>query len=122
MIHEQIASFASSPFVVGAMMLLLNVGSRYIVHEFSDNDEEYSQNILLRRMTIFAVCFVGTRDLITSILLTACFVILASGFLRGKTPFAREGMVNPDDTMRAAAGLHGKVEAPAYDASVKPMF
>jgi hypothetical protein len=122
MIHEKIAEFASSPFVVGAMMLLLNVGSRYIVHEFSDNDEEYSQNIILRRLTIFAVCFVGTRDLITSLLLTACFVILASGFLRGKSTFAREGMTSPDDKMRAAAGLHGKVEAPAYDTSVKPMF
>jgi len=122
MIHEQIAQFAGSPFVVGAMMLLLNVGSRYIVHEFSDNEEEYGQNILLRRLTIFAVCFVGTRDLVTSLLLTACFVVLASGFLRGKSSFAREGMMNPDDKMRAAAGLYGKVEAPAYDTSVKPMF
>ena len=122
MIHEQVAQFAASPFVVGAMMLLLNVGSRYIVHEFSDNDEEYSQNILLRRMTIFAVCFVGTRDLITSLLLTACFVVLASGFLRGKSIFAREGMTSPDDKMRADAGLHGKVESPAYDRTVKPMF
>jgi hypothetical protein len=122
MIQEKIATFASSPFVLGAMMLLLNVGSRYIVHEFSDNDEEYSNNILLRRLTIFAVCFVGTRDLINSIILTACFVVLASGFLRGKSTFATEGMATNDDKMRLAAGLHGKVQAPAYDTTVKPMF
>jgi hypothetical protein len=122
MIQEQIATFASSPFVLGAMMLLLNVGSRYIVHEFSDNDEEYSNNVFLRRLTIFAVCFVGTRDLVNSIILTACFVVLASGFLRGKSSFATEGMKTNDDKMRVAAGLHGKVEAPAYDTSVKPMF
>jgi len=123
MIHQQISDIASSPFVLGAMMLLLNVGSRYIVHEFSNDDDEYSQNILLRRLTVFAVCFVGTRDLITSILLTACFVILASGFLRDKSPFAREGMTtSTDDKMRASAGLHGKVDAPAYDKDVKPMF
>ena len=122
MIQEQIATFASSPFVLGAMMLLLNVGSRYIVHEFSDNDEEYSKNILLRRLTIFAVCFVGTRDLVNSIILTACFVVLASGFLRGKSTFDTEGMSTNDDKMRSDAGLHGKVESPAYDTSVKPMF
>jgi len=123
MIQEQISTFASSPFVLGAMMLLLNVGSRYIVHEFSDNDEEYSNNVFLRRLTIFAVCFVGTRDLVNSIILTACFVVLASGFLRGKSTFATEGMsTNSDDKMRIAAGLHGNVEAPAYDTSVKPMF
>lgn len=112
----------ASPFFIGIMMLLLNIGSRYITHEFSDDDNEYSQNILLRRMTIFAVCFIGTRDLVVSILLTAGFVILASGFLRGKSILAREGMKNPDLAMRAAAGLAGSIDAPAYDAKADPMF
>lgn len=103
------------------MMLLLNVGSRYITHEFSHDDKEYSQNILLRRLSIFAVCFVGTRDIVTSILLTAAFVIVAGGLFRGKGPFSREGMENPDLAMRAAAGLAGHVEQPAY-ASEKPLF
>lgn len=98
-------------------MLLLNVGSRYITHEFSDNDEEYSQNIILRRLTIFAVCFTGTRDLVVSLILTAVFVILSTGFIRGKSVFAREGMKNPDLAMRAAAGLSGSIDAPAYDNS-----
>ena len=111
----------TSPFFIGIMMLLLNIGSRYITHEFSSDDKEYSQNILLRRLTIFAVCFVGTRDVIVSIILTAAFVILSSGFLRGKSVFAREGMNNPDSTMRAAAGLAGQIDAPAYDTKVEPI-
>lgn len=94
---ELINSVASSPFVIGIMMLLLNVYSRNIVHEFSDSPEEYSQNILLRRLTIFAVCFVGTRDLVVSILLTAGFVILASGIFRGKGEISREGMKNREE-------------------------
>lgn len=103
-------------------MLLLNVGSRYITHEFSHDDKEYSQNLLLRRLSIFAVCFVGTRDIVTSILLTAAFVIVAGGLFRGKGPFAREGMVNPDLAMRAAAGLAGNMDQPAYSTDEKPMF
>ncbi len=102
----------------GIMMLLLNVGSRYITHEYSDNDEEYRQNILLRRLAIFAACFVGTRNIITSILLTAGFVILSAGLFRGKSVYAQEGMKNPDMTMRAAAGLSGNVDAPAYHTNV----
>lgn len=101
----------------GIMMLILNIGSRYITHEYSDNDEEYMQNIVLRRIAIFAACFVGTRSIVTSILLTAGFVILAAGVFRGKSTYAREGMKNPDLAMRAAAGLAGKVDAPAYDHS-----
>jgi hypothetical protein len=111
----------SSPMFAGVMMLLLNIGSRYITHEYSDNDEEYMQNIILRRLAIFAACFVGTRSIVTSILLTAGFVILAAGIFRGKSKYSREGMKNPDMAMRAAAGLSGNVDAPAYDASVNPI-
>ncbi len=103
-------------------MLVLNIGSRYITHEYSDNDEEYQQNIFLRRLAVFAACFVGTRSVITSILLTAGFVILSTGIFRGKSTYAREGMKNPDMAMRAAAGLAGQVDAPAYDHTTPSMF
>jgi hypothetical protein len=106
-------------------MLVLNVGSRYITHEMSNNETEYSQNILIRRLAIFAACFVGTRDVIVSILLTAGFVILSSGFLRGKSTFAREGMETEgaaDLAMRAAAGLTNNVQQPAYDKTVEAMY
>lgn len=119
---DYIERVAASPFFIGIMMLLLNIGSRYITHEFSDNDEEYRQNIILRRLAVFAVCFVGTRDLITSVLLTAGFVILASGVIRGSGNPSKEGMTNPDLTMRAVAGLSGQVDQPAYDQKEKGMF
>ena len=124
MFHENINSLGSSPFFIGIMMLILNVGSRYITHEMSDNEAEYSQNILLRRVAIFAACFVGTRDVIVSIILPAGFVILSSGFLRGKSVFAREGMDNggADLAMRAAAGLANNVQQPAYDRTVEAMY
>ena len=106
----------------GIMMLLLNVGSRYITHEMSGDDEEYRQNIFLRRLAVFAVCFVGTRDAVLSILLAAGFVILAGGIFRGKSESSREGMENPDLAMRAAAGLPGKIDSPAYDRKKPNMF
>lgn len=109
----------TSPFFAGIMMLLLNIGSRYITHEYSSNDEEYQQNILLRRIAIFAVCFIGTRSVLVSVILTAAFVILSAGLFRGKSEFSKEGMANNDQitSMRAAAGLMGQVDAPGYDNS-----
>jgi hypothetical protein len=85
------------------MLLLLNVGSRFITHELSDDDEEYSQNLLIRRLSIFAVCFVGTKDLIVSIILTATFVILSAGLFRGKGPFSREGMKTEEKSLSMAS-------------------
>lgn len=122
MVQEYLQYIEASPMFAGIMMLLLNVGSRFITHEYSDNDEEYRQNILLRRLAIFAACFVGTRSVVTSVLLTAGFVVLAAGLFRGKSVYAREGMKNPDMTMRAAAGLAGTVGQPAYDTSTPSMF
>jgi hypothetical protein len=119
---DQINAVAMSPFTIGIMILLTNVASRYIVHEFSGNDEEYGNNILLRRLAVFAVCFVGTRDLVVSIILTAGFVVLAGGLFRGKSEYAREGMKNsPDQNLREKAGLKG-CDQPAYDNKTPPMF
>ena len=119
---EQINAVAMSPFTIGIMILLTNVASRYIVHEFSGNDEEYGNNILLRRLAVCAVCFVGTRDLVVSVILTAGFVVLAGGLFRGKSEYAREGMKNsPDQNLREKAGLKG-CDQPAYDKSTPPMF
>jgi len=67
---------------LGICMMLMNVGSRYIVDEFSSKEEEYQRNIFIRRVAIFAVCFMGTRDLVHALLLTAGFVVLAMGISR----------------------------------------
>lgn len=97
-----LGSLNNNLFFIGVMLLVLNVGSRYIVHEFSDNDEEYRQNILLRRIAVFAACFVGTRDLVVSLILTAAFVVLSTGLYHTKSIYAREGMTNQQMLERGA--------------------
>ena len=120
---EYLNALGTSPFFIGVSVLLVNIGSRFITHELSADDEEYQQNILLRRVAVFAACFMATRDIITSIVLTAAFVVLAAGVFRGKGPFAREGMKNKnDDKIRVSSGLGPAVDHPAYSKEEKPMF
>jgi hypothetical protein len=90
-IYNTVGFLNTNTMFAGIMLLILNVGGRYIVHELEGTDEEYAQNIFLRRVAIFAVCFIGTKDLVTSLILTASFVILAGGLFRG---LGREGMTN----------------------------
>lgn len=92
MIEKTVSRLNGSLFFVGIMMLVLNIWSRYIVHEFSETDEEYRKNIVLRRIAIFAVCFVGTHDIVTSLILTGTFVVLSTGLYHGRSYYAREGM------------------------------
>lgn len=104
----------NSKLFLGIMIIVLNIGSRYLVDELSTNPEEYNRNLVLRRIAVFAVCFVGTRDLVTSLLLTAGFVIIAQG-VSSKN---REGMENK----KRIEESEKKVDQPAADDNVPPMF
>lgn len=103
-IHKVVGILNNSTFFAGVMLLLLNVGSRFIAHELSEDDKEYSQNLLIRRLAIFAVCFVGTKDAVISLILTAAFVVLSAGIFRGKGPFSREGMTNGETAVVLSSG------------------
>jgi hypothetical protein len=104
----------NSKLFLGVMLILLNIGSRHLVDELSTNPEEYNRNLVLRRIAVFAVCFVGTRDLVVSILLTAGFIIIAQGV----SSRSREGMANKKKLEESEK----KVDQPAMDESVPPLF
>ena len=104
----------TNKFFIGVMMILLNIGSRHLVDEFSGDEAEYKRNIFLRRIAIFAVCFIATRDIVHSTLLTAGYIIIASGVSR-RGP---EGMTNPG---KVDPG-NSKADWPAYDKSAPLLF
>jgi hypothetical protein len=103
----------TNKFFIGVMMILLNIGSRHLVDEFSGDEKEYNRNLLMRRIAIFAVCFIATRDVIHSTLLTAGYVIIASGVSRRSA----EGMAN----QKVDPG-NSKADYPAYDKSAPLLF
>ena len=110
-VHHAVGFLNTNTMFAGIMLLILNVGSRYIAHEFSSCEEEYSQNIFIRRLAVFAVCFVGTKDLITSVILTAGFVILSSGLFRGKGEQSREGMTAGEGAVVVASSATGEASS-----------
>lgn len=80
-------SLNNSKLLMGIMMLLLNVGSRYIELGFTKTQEEALRNGLGRELLIFAVVFMGTRDIIVSTLMTASFIILSDYIFNEKSRF-----------------------------------
>jgi hypothetical protein len=103
-------------FFLGIMLLVLNLGSRHLVDEFSASPEEYNRNLILRRFAVFAVCFVGTRDIIVSILLTAAFIIISTGVSMKN----REGMTNQRTRPVEPGG--SRADQPAYDTKTPLLF
>jgi hypothetical protein len=66
-----------SKLAVGLLMILMNIGMKYVDFGFSKTQEQALRNGIAREMIIFAVCFMGTRDIFLSLLLTGTFMLLA---------------------------------------------
>jgi hypothetical protein len=65
--------------LLGIAMILFNMGSKYLVMDLSKNQEQFLKSTIVRRMTLFSIFFIATHDLITALILTSSFVILAQG-------------------------------------------
>ena len=65
----------------------MNIGSRYIQVKFSKSQETFLRNYVVREVLIFAVCWMATRDLYLSIILTASFFILTEHLFNEDSKF-----------------------------------
>ena len=67
----------SNKYFIGLSMIILNVGSKFISIQFSKSSEEYLKMTVTKQILVFSMCFMGTRCVITSLILTATFTILS---------------------------------------------
>lgn len=73
---QGIQSLNQSKFFAGIVMLLMNIGSKYITIELSENQQELLRNSIIRQLFIFTIVWMGTRDIVAALILTAVFTIL----------------------------------------------
>lgn len=64
-------------FFAGVIMLTMNIGSKYVSIELSKTQENYIKYSLGRQILVFAILWMGTRDIFTSLILTAIFILIA---------------------------------------------
>ena len=86
-IHYNIMTLNNSKYFAGIVMIMLNLGSRFITIEFSESQKALMQNSLIRQLLIFSVAWMGTRDIYTALVLTAVFTILADHLLNESSKF-----------------------------------
>jgi hypothetical protein len=75
-LHKTVSMLNNSKIFAGVVMLMMNIGSRYIQVKFSKSQEAFMRNNVVREVLIFAVCWMATRDLYLSIIFTVVFYIL----------------------------------------------
>ena len=76
-LNVNILSLNNSKFFAGVIMILLNVGAKFIQIQFSRSTEEYMKYTISKQLLVFAMAWMGTRDVYAALGLTAIFVILS---------------------------------------------
>lgn len=79
-IEQVFLALNTNPYFIGLMMLLLNLGGRFIGMEISKEQEKIFVNPWVRRALIFTVLFVATRNVFVALIMTI-FVLLFLSFL-----------------------------------------
>ena len=86
-LNTLVQSTNQNPYFIGLMMILLNIGSKYVVMEISDTQEKFLSNVIVRRLLVFTIFFIGTRDIYISFIMTTVFIIFVSGLFNEKSKY-----------------------------------
>lgn len=76
-INHHVMYLNNSKFFAGVIMILLNIGSKFITIQFSKSSEEYLKYTITKQLLVFAMAWMGTRDIYVALGLTAVFTILS---------------------------------------------
>ena len=86
-VHNHIMFLNNSKFFAGVVMILLNVGSKFIAIQFSKSTEEYLKINVTKQLLVFAMAWMGIRDIYTALILTAVFTILSDHLFNEESPY-----------------------------------
>jgi hypothetical protein len=74
-LHNHINALNSSKLFAGLMIIILNIASRFVNVKLSKSMESYLKFTFSRHILIFAIAWMGTRDIYVALLITIAFSI-----------------------------------------------
>lgn len=104
----------NNKYVFGITMLLMNISSKYLIQDLSAPfHKALFSSKLVRRIAIFCILFIATRDFKISLILTAVFIILFLNLFNDRSSLCilpktyknldtnLDGEITPDEIERA---------------------
>lgn len=66
----------TNKYLSGLAIIIINLGSKYLGEELSPEQDKLISTSWVRKIVIFVIFFVGTRDIIASIIMTVLYILL----------------------------------------------
>ena len=112
-INYYIDSVNNNKYFYGILMLLLNMGARYIEVDLAESHKAFLSSKMIRRLIIFTITFIATRDIIASLIITASFIIIVLNLFNTTSKYCilpkslikldknKDGIISPDEIKAA---------------------
>ena len=75
-IDKLIFELNTNKYLSGLAIIIINLGSKYLGEELSPEQDKLIASSWVRKLVIFVIFFVGTRDIIASIIMTVLYILL----------------------------------------------
>ena len=83
-----LALLNANKLLLGVSGLMVNLGSRFVMSDYmSPGQQRFMSGAVVKRLVVFCMCFVATRDLLLSAALTLAVVVLVEGLLHEGSRF-----------------------------------
>jgi hypothetical protein len=80
---QNIEDVLTNKYFIGIFMIIISIGSRFIIEELTPKQRKYVNKKIVRRIFVFCVFFMATKDLCATIILTLLFILCISSLFIG---------------------------------------
>jgi hypothetical protein len=74
-LHNNVNAINNSKLFAGLMIIILNISSKFVTIKLSKSMESYLKHTFSRNLLIYAIAWMGTRDIYIAFIITTVFVI-----------------------------------------------
>ena len=74
-LHNQVHVINNSKIFAGIMIITLNIASRFVNIKLSKTMESYLKHTFSKQILVFAIAWMGTREIYVAIFITALFTL-----------------------------------------------
>tara|TARA_B100000212_G_scaffold255835_1_gene196221 strand:- start:139 stop:507 length:369 start_codon:yes stop_codon:yes gene_type:complete len=80
--------FFDNKYMIGITMVIVNLGARFIVNELNEEQKKFINTKYLRRIVIFFLIFMATRDIVISLVLTVIVILVIFEFFNEDSEYS----------------------------------
>lgn len=86
-LHNHVMNINNSKLFAGLMIIVLNIASRFVTIKLSKTLEAYLKYTFSRDILVFAISWMGTRDIYIALAITIVFMVMVDYILNEQSAF-----------------------------------